>query len=63
MIHDYSRLVQDNDCHWYIIPSIHYEAWRTFCEIPWNDQRSWDVPVWATEVDGPSTIEFAHWKY
>lgn len=44
--------VKDNDTHRYQIPSSRKKDWEEFCEIPEDDERSWDVPEWAERIDG-----------
>lgn len=52
-------LSQDDDCHWYLVPVDHVIAWKAWCEIPGYDERSWDVPIFATAIDGPHRLTFA----
>lgn len=50
---------QDHDCHWYIVPSHREDEWNAWLAIPSDDERSWDVPEWATEVGGaPNRVTF-----
>lgn len=42
----------DNDGHRYQIPNSKTEEWKEFCEIPEEDERSWEVPEWAERIDG-----------
>jgi len=51
-------LEQDNDDHWYLIPSHKKDAWRTFMDIPEDDERSWEVPKFARLIDGYGTLTF-----
>jgi hypothetical protein len=52
-------LSQDNDSHWYVVPLAKRVAWDEWCDIPSDDERSWDVPEWAAPVGGsPSLITF-----
>ncbi|MEM9745041.1 MAG: hypothetical protein AAF918_20375 [Pseudomonadota bacterium] len=51
-------MVQDNSCHWYLIPAEYLEAWDDFLDIPEDDERSWNVPDWAREIDGPHLTVF-----
>lgn len=44
----------DNDGHRYQIPSSKREEWFKWCEIPSEDERSWDVPGFAERIDGMS---------
>ena len=43
---------KDNDSHRYKIPLSKRAEWQAFCEIPEDDERSWDVPEWAQRIDG-----------
>ena len=56
------QLVQDNDSHWYVIPFTCRAEWAAFCDIPEDDERGWDVPEWATRVDGPHVVVFGDWR-
>lgn len=44
--------VKDNDSHRYQIPQSRYHEWEDFCNIPSDDEKSWDVPEWAERIDG-----------
>ena len=46
----------DGDSHWYVIPEDKRAEWDAFCAIPSDDERSWDVPEWATRVGGSPTL-------
>lgn len=51
---NYCMLVQDDDCHWYIIPvakKADFEKWAA----SYND---WDEPGYAVGVDGPHSVHF-----
>lgn len=54
-------LIQDNDCHWYIVPLARREDW-----YDWVDSEDADlgiVPEWVSLVDGsPSRIMFKKWR-
>jgi hypothetical protein len=43
-----------HDCsgHQYLIPEAREAEWGAFCEIPEDDERSWEVPDWAVRIDG-----------
>jgi hypothetical protein len=51
-------LVQDNSCHWYVIPEDKKDEWDTFCDLPEDDEASWEVPEFARDVDGPHSVAF-----
>lgn len=51
-------VVKDNDTHRYQIPKSKLEDWEEFCEIPEDDERSWDVPDWAERIDGHPVKSF-----
>lgn len=51
-------LSQDNSCHWYVIPSHLRAEWEEWLNIPEDDPKSWEVPVFATAIDGPDSYEF-----
>ncbi len=50
--------VQDDDCHWYIIPSDKRDEWREWENIDSNDPRSWDPPEFAVRIDSPFSYSF-----
>lgn len=50
------RMVQDQACHWYIIP---IDKDREFDD--WSMLDSDEVPDYALEIDGPHRIAFHHW--
>jgi hypothetical protein len=43
-----------HDCsgHTYLVPLARAAEWEAFCELPEDDERSWDVPAWAGRLDG-----------
>ena len=43
---------RDNDGHRYQIPVTKKKEWKTFCDIPSDDESSWEVPEWAERIDG-----------
>lgn len=49
-------LAGDNSGHDYVVPVEHKEEWFAWLEIPEDDERSWDVPEFATQVDGGLTF-------
>lgn len=51
-------LVQDDDCHWYMIPADKQVEWNEFRNIPSDDERSWDVPLWAEQIDSYRDVTF-----
>lgn len=52
-------LGSDNDSHWYIVPACKRTEWEEFCNIPEDDERSWNVPAFAEPLGGcPSAITF-----
>ena len=50
------KLVQDDSCHWYLIPAENKKEWEEFCALDPDDEASWDVPKWASQIDGPHSI-------
>lgn len=50
--------VKDNDSHRYQIPKHLKYKWDEFCEIPSDDEASWDVPEWAERIDGMPVSSF-----
>lgn len=42
----------DNSSHHYLIPLEKRSEWYAFCELPEDDERSWDTPEWAERLDG-----------
>lgn len=52
-------LVQDDDCHWYIIPVDKAAEFYNWCD----DEDNWDTPDYATEVGGnPQRVVFNMWR-
>lgn len=51
-------LVQDNDCHWYIIPVDRIDDWDEWCK-----SNEWEAPRYAASVGGhPSLVTFTNPK-
>lgn len=50
--------VKDNDTHRYQIPKSKKGEWDIFCDIPSDDEASWDVPEWAERLDGMPLTSF-----
>jgi len=56
-------LVQDNDCHWFVIPDAQRKDWDEWCSIDSDDPKSWNVPDYAKEVGGsPSRVKFTGYE-
>lgn len=56
-------LHQDNDSHWYIIPTDKLSEWEEFIELDPDDEEAWDVPEWAEAVGGsPSLVTFYRYQ-
>lgn len=52
-------LVTDNDGHHYVIPEAKLIRWEVWCNIPSDDERSWEPPDFAEAVGGsPSLVSF-----
>lgn len=51
-------LVQDESCHWFVIPADNKEDWEAFRNIPEDDPQAWDVPDFAISIDGVEFITF-----
>lgn len=49
-------LAGDNSGHEYVVPVGRKEEWFAWLEIPEDDERSWDVPEYAKQVDGGLTF-------
>jgi hypothetical protein len=50
------RMVQDDDCHWYLIPanrSFEFDTWRES-----DDYQAGIEPDWAHRIDGPHRLTF-----
>lgn len=53
------RLVQDNSCHWYIIPEDKWDDWAEWSQIDPDDPAGWDAPSYAQGISGcPSNVTF-----
>lgn len=56
---EYYFLSQDNDTHWFVIPLSKEKEWDEWCNIPTDDERSWEAPKYAREIGGsPSLVKF-----
>lgn len=51
----------DSSSHSYVVPVARRAKWKRWCAIPEDDEASWDVPEWATRIDGAHSITFADW--
>jgi len=59
------RLVQDNDCHWYVIPANNYPDF-----ICWVDAQENDIDEFDEGIDynkyrincSPSLLTFENWR-
>ena len=53
-------LTQDEDCHWYVIPSNKATEWDKWCQSPNYGEE--DLPKWAKEVGGsPTLVKFSNY--
>lgn len=50
------EVVSDNSGHDYYIPSERYADWESFMMIDEDDPRAWDVPEFATRINGRLTF-------
>jgi len=50
-----NMLVQDNDCHWYVIPVGMEEDFNKWLET--EDPE----PTWCNRVDNPHRVHFEDW--
>jgi len=56
-------LTQDNDSHWYVIPTNQLLNWQGWLDLDSEDERSWNPPKYAKEVGGcPSLVKFKEWR-
>ncbi|MBE9572592.1 MAG: hypothetical protein IMF11_18355 [Proteobacteria bacterium] len=56
-------LVQDDDCHWYIIPHLKIAEWEKWFSDPFDDNEHWELPKWAKAVGGsPSLVLFKEFR-
>jgi hypothetical protein len=56
---EYYILVQDDSCHWYVIPSDREDDWNKFIE---KEDDLGEIPDYAQSVGGsPSLIKFAEY--
>lgn len=54
-------LIQDEDCHWYVIPSDKRDAFDTWLDS--EDAEAGIAPVWAEEVGGsPTLVKFKNYR-
>lgn len=55
-------LVEDNDCHWYVIPASRLVDWSKWLELDSDDEASWDAPGYAVSAGGsPSLVRFSNY--
>lgn len=47
-------LVQDEDSHWYVIPSNKENEWNNF--LNGADADNWDIPAYAEGIGGSYTL-------
>ena len=47
----------DNSGHEYLVPVEHKKRWEIWSEIPDDDERKWDEPLYATRIEGTLTFE------
>lgn len=53
-------LLQDGDCHWYLVPVDRMTEFQSWAELPSEDERAWETPEYAECVGGsPSLVTFA----
>lgn len=53
-------LVEDDSCHWYVIPYIKKGLWYEFLDS--EDCENGNVPEWADELDGgPGNLVFTNY--
>lgn len=54
-------LVQDEDCHWFVIPAARADEWDGWCQDVAEDMTcSLELPCWAERVNGAaSRVEFS----
>jgi hypothetical protein len=52
-------LVQDDSCHWYVIPEHMSAVWDRW----WEDDEGREAPEWAHRINGaPSRVVFNSWR-
>lgn len=51
----------DSNSHRYIIPADKRSEWEEWCEISYDDERSWEEPSFAKRIDG-ATIVFTGYR-
>lgn len=42
----------DKSSHRYLVPVSRYDEWEVWTEMDDEDEDSWDVPPYATRIDG-----------
>lgn len=56
-------LIQDDDCHWYVIPEDKQEDFNYWLELPEDDKNCWVKPDYAERVGGsPSLVKFKEYR-
>lgn len=60
------RLIEDNDGHWYVIPTTEADRFNDWLSTIEKgnaaDARDWDYFDGQCRVDGPHAVEFTKWK-
>ena len=53
------QLIQDNDCHWYVVPVVYLDTFREMMKCEW-DEITEDGYAMLDEwrVDGPHAVSF-----
>lgn len=49
-------LVQDDDGHWYVIPSEYEDTFEK-----WVSSDDPEIPKWCDRVDNPHRVQFTDW--
>ncbi len=53
---DRFSLVQDRDCHWFVIPVARQQEWDAWCDLSEDDERAWDAPDFAKPTGGSYSL-------
>lgn len=53
-------LTQDDDGHHFVVPVARRDEWEAWRDIPPDDERAWEPPIFARPVGGaPDMVTFA----
>jgi len=55
-------MVQDSDCHWFIIPLSQSAVWYSWLEKSDEAGATGDTPDWAEHIQSPEDVSFSDYE-